>query len=104
MKKLLSIVFVLFFCLSCASKIKKIANQFNEKNDYSSLQQFVELLPLESDTTILVDLLGMPTVKTSFDYRYIIDSVSDNRCPIGGVFHFNNKGKIDQKWVGEICE
>ena len=39
-----------------------------------------------------------------FDYRYLVDSTGENGCVIGAVFHIGEEGKIDQKWVDEICE
>ncbi len=104
MKTILTITLYLLLCFSCNSKIEKASKHFVHKNDYASLQQMIELFPLESDTSYVIKLIGQPTLKTDFDLRYLLDSVSENRCPIGGVFHFNSKGKIDQKWVGEICE
>ena len=39
-----------------------------------------------------------------FDYRYLIDSVGPKGCVMGAVFHIDENGKIDQKWLDEICE
>jgi hypothetical protein len=39
-----------------------------------------------------------------FDLRYLLDSVGPNDCVVGAVFHYDDQGRIDQKWIGEICE
>ena len=72
-------------------------------NDYQSLSKIVNAIPLQSDTSYVKKLLGNP-INMGFDYRYTIDSTTENGCGFGAVFHINSMGKVDQKWIGEICE
>ena len=60
-------------------------------------------MDLGVDTLFVKSILGEP-INMGFDYRYLIDSVGQNGCTIGAVFHINEEGKIDQKWLDEICE
>ena len=49
-------------------------------------------------------MLGEP-VDMEHNYRYLLDAIGPNGCVIGAVFHISYKnGKIDHKWIGEICE
>jgi hypothetical protein len=63
----------------------------------------VDLLPPGSDTARVKDILGEP-IDMGFDYRYTLDSVGPTGCVVGAVFHIDEQGKIDQKWLDEICE
>ena len=38
------------------------------------------------------------------NYRYLTDSISPNKCPVGAVFNIDLQGKIIHRWVDEICE
>lgn len=60
-------------------------------------------MDLGVDTLFVKSILGEP-ISMGFDYRYLVDSVGPNGCSIGAVFHINEEGKIDQKWLDEICE
>lgn len=62
-----------------------------------------ELLELGVDTVFVKSILGEP-ISMGFDFRYLIDSVGPNGCTIGAVFHINEMGTIDQKWINEMCE
>ena len=85
------------------SELEKHANHFKWYKDSYSLNQVVEQLPEGADTTLVKKLLGEP-IDMGFDYRYLLDSVSPTGCIVGAVFHIDDKGKIDQKWLGDICE
>ena len=60
-------------------------------------------MKLDVDTAYVKKILGKP-IDMGFDYRYLIDSTGVKGCPIGAVFHISETGKIDQKWIDEICE
>jgi hypothetical protein len=96
------IVLSLFGCLSI-TEIEKYGQHYQKHNDYDSLNKVVELMKLEVETSYVKTILGEP-IDMGFDYRYLIDSVGPNGCSIGAVFHINDVGKIDQKWIDEICE
>ena len=91
--------------ISCAttSTLKKHGQHYQHHRDYYSLSQVVELLPAQADTADIKRLLGEP-IEFGFDYRYLIDSTGPSGCPVGAVFHIDDQGRIDQKWIGEICE
>lgn len=92
------------FIEKCYSEtVAKHGQHYQKHNDYSSLNKVVELMPLNVDTTYVKSVLGTP-IDMGFDYRYLIDSTGINGCVIGAVFHINSDGKIDQKWLNEICE
>ena len=83
--------------------LKKYGQQYQKYQDYNSLNKVVELLPPDADTGLVKKILGEP-IDFGFDYRYLIDSSGPGGCVIGAVFHINEYGKIDQKWLDEICE
>lgn len=85
------------------SEIEKHGKHYQEHNDVFSLNKVVELLPADADTGFVKKLLGDP-IDMGFDYRYLIDSTGTNGCAVGAVFHINENGIIDQKWLDEICE
>ena len=44
-------------------------------------------------------------IDMAHDYRYLLDSIGPNGCVIGVVFHISyTNDKIDNKWIGGICE
>jgi hypothetical protein len=101
-------VMVLFFLagsMGCSEPSELIASgkHYQEYQDYPSLQKVVELIELGADTSQVREVLGVP-IDMGFDYRYTVDSVGPNGCVIGAVFHIDEMGKIDQKWIDEICE
>lgn len=106
MKNIASILLV-FSLLSAACRVTvgivEFGQHYQQHNDYFSLNKVVELIELEADTAYVKTILGEP-IDMGFDYRYLIDSVGPNGCSIGAVFHINEEGKIDQKWIDEICE
>ena len=95
----------LLFSVGCSqdTAIEKHGKHYQEHNDYESLYQVVDLLPMDADTTYVKTILGDP-IDMGFDYRYLIDSTGVKGCVIGAVFHISETGKIDQKWIDEICE
>jgi len=105
MKK--STIFLLpcILILGCSSlhMAKKHGKAYQKNMDYKSLSKAVGLIPLQSDTSYVRSILGEP-IDMGFDFRYLIDSVGSNGCPIGAVFHLHDNGKVDQKWIDEICE
>lgn len=98
-------IILAFFFLACSTSsiIKKQGKHYQKHQDYESLSRVVELMELYVDTAYVKAILGEP-IDMGFDYRYLIDSVGPNGCVIGAVFHINEAGKIDQKWIDEICE
>jgi hypothetical protein len=104
-EKLSTILIFSFFILACQSlsEIEKHGQHYQEHNDFQSLNKVVELMPLDSDTTYVRKILGEP-IDMGFDFRYLIDSTGPNGCVVGAVFHISEEGKIDQKWLDEICE
>lgn len=96
------LVLCIFGCKEL-SEIEKYGKHYQKHNDYKSLNKVVELMELDVDTSFVKKILGAP-IDMGFDYRYLIDSTGTNGCVIGAVFHINELGKIDQKWLDEICE
>lgn len=105
---ILAFKYVCIFCLlllSCNQDfaIIKHGKHYQKNQDYHSLNKVVELLAIGSDTAYVKNILGAG-IDMGFDYRYLIDSVGPSGCVIGAVFHIDEEGKIDQKWIDEICE
>lgn len=96
-------ILLLFTGWSCNSEIEQHGQHYQKYNDYLSLKKVVELMPISADTLYVRKILGNP-INMGFDFRYTVDSTGPNRCPVGAVFHIDDKGKIDQQWIGEICE
>lgn len=84
-------------------ELVKLGKHYQKKQDYASLNKAMNLIPLGADTSLLRKTLGKP-IDMGFDYRYLIDSTGPTGCVVGAVFHYNGEGKIDQKWLDEICE
>jgi hypothetical protein len=105
MKKISKYIFVIFLFFGCKTEteIEKYGKKFQLNHDFKSLSKVVELIKLDADTQYVKKILGEP-IDMGFDYRYLVDSVGPNGCAIGAVFHVNKDGKIDQKWIDEICE
>jgi hypothetical protein len=105
MLRLLTSLFLtacLFFACSI-SQLEKYGQQYQKNQGFESLQKVVDLIELGSDTSYVKSILGEP-IDMGFDYRYLIDSVGPKGCVMGAVFHIDENGKIDQKWLDEICE
>lgn len=103
MTKNILFLFCLILFLGCSATLQKSGQHYQKYNDFNHLNRVVELMPKNADTAFVKSILGEP-IDMGFDYRYLIDSVGPNGCVIGAVFHIGEDGKIDQKWVGEICE
>ncbi|MEM9982835.1 MAG: hypothetical protein AAF734_10080 [Bacteroidota bacterium] len=85
------------------SEIEYNAKKYKQEKKVKYLEKVVVLLPADVDTSYVKALLGEP-IDMDFDYRYTTDERGKNGCIIGAVFHYNTNGKIEEKWVGEICE
>ncbi len=99
------LIFLSFFLIACPqqSEIERLGKHYQKQNDFYSLNRVVELMPMDADTAYVRAILGEP-IDMGFDFRYLIDSTGQNGCVMGAVFHINEAGKIDQKWLDEICE
>lgn len=106
MKKVFKIFAALALLLaSCEQvpEIEKHGEHYQKHKDFYSLHMVLELLPEDIDTGLVKNLLGDP-IDMGFDYRYLIDSTGEKGCAVGAVFHIDENGKIDDKWLDEICE
>lgn len=104
MRKCFLTVSVAFLVISCGTTaLQRSGRHYQTYQDYASLWRVVEGIPLGSDTSYIRELLGTP-IDMGFDYRYLLDSVGPNGCTLGAVFHLDDQGKVDQKWLNEICE
>lgn len=107
MKTLFPLILFLVLLTSCqnisSSPVENFGLHYQQHKDLKSLQKVVDLVELNSDTSLIKKILGAP-IDMGFDYRYLVDSVGENGCVIGAVFHINEVGRIDQKWIDEICE
>ena len=104
--KALSVVLftILTILVSCSSDpILSYGKHYQVHKDYKSLRQVVDLLELGVDSAYVRSVLGEP-IDFGFDFRYLIDSTGATGCAIGAVFHIDGEGKIDDKWLDEICE
>lgn len=84
------------------NKIMICGQHYQKYKDYKNLNKVVKLLILPADTSYVKIILGEP-LDMGFEYRYLTDK-SIKGCPTGAVFHKNDSGKINQKWIGKICE
>ena len=100
---LLALTLVIVSACNPIKELQKLGAHYQTHQDYHSLNQVVELIDLNVDTAFVKSILGEP-IDMGFDYRYLIDSVGPNGCAMGAVFHIDSGGKIDQKWLDEICE
>lgn len=98
-----TLLFLLVVQCKSLSDLEIYGQAYQRNQDYESLRQVVNLLVLGVDTARVKAVLGEP-IDMGFDYRYLIDSVGPHGCVIGAVFHIDEAGKIDQKWIDEICE
>jgi hypothetical protein len=105
LKKYIKYVFILALFSACAPKedIIKYGQHYKKYQDYKSLVKAVELMPKAITTAEVKRILGDP-IDNDFDYRYLTDSISPNKCPVGAVFNIDLQGKITHRWVDEICE
>ena len=105
MKDLPKFLFAVILIFGCKTvdDITKFGQHYQKHQDYESLSKVLDLTPSDADTTFVKNILGEP-IDMGFDYRYLLDSTGPNGCVVGAVFHINENGKIDQKWIDEICE
>ena len=105
MKKTIKSLIIIVLFTGCGQKddLRQFGKHFQKHQDFKSLQKVVELLPENIDTTEVKKILGEP-ISMGFDFRYTVDSTGTNGCVVGAVFHIDEKGKISNKWTGEICE
>lgn len=98
-------LFLLIMLFSCkmGKEVERRGKHYQAHQDYTSLSRALDLIALGSDTSFVKKILGEP-IDMGFDYRYLIDSTGPEGCVIGAVFHIDETGKIDQKWLDEICE
>ena len=105
MDKLTVVCLVCWLAAGCsnAKRLEKHAHHYQAHNDFRSLEKVVKSMKPGMDTAFVKKLLGEP-IDMGFDYRYLVDSTGPTGCAIGAVFHIGEQGKIDQQWIGEICE
>jgi len=103
MKKQFLLFIIIITLLGCQSELQKLGNQYQKKGDLQSLEKVMSLLQTERDTATIRKILGKP-IDMGFDFRYLTEKTGDNGCVIGAVFHLDEFGKVDDRWVGEICE
>ena len=99
------VILLLITAMACTGRtiLEKLGRHYQLYQDAESLQQAVERINLGADTAYVRHILGEP-IDMGFDYRYLIDSTGPGGCVVGAVFHIDAQGKIDDKWIGEICE
>lgn len=90
---------------SCGTtgQLKKYGREYQTTRSFDALNHVVMLMPMQVDTTYLKKVLGTP-IDMGFDYRYLLDSIGEGGCIVGAVFHLDDNGLVDDKWLGEICE
>jgi hypothetical protein len=106
MKKTIKIIAACALLLAGCKQVSEIethGKHYQAHNDHYSLNKVVELMPADADTGFVKTILGEP-IDMGFDYRYLVDSTGTNGCAVGAVFHIDENGIIDQKWLDEICE
>ena len=105
MKKHINCLFLLALFSGCAPKedVVKYGQHYKKHQDFKSLVKAVELMPTAITTSQVKRILGEP-IDNGFDYRFLTDSISPNKCPVGAVFNIDLQGKIIHRWVDEICE
>jgi hypothetical protein len=103
MKKIIIFTALVILLAACQSELERLGQAYQENQDHESLSKAVDLIELGSDTAFVRSILGEP-IDMGFDFRYLIDSTGPNGCVIGAVFHIDDQGKIDDKWIDEICE
>lgn len=96
-------VIILLILWSCQTDLQKFGKDYQKKGDFQSLEKVMALLQTETDTATIRKILGEP-IDMGFDFRYLTEKTGENDCVIGAVFHIDEFGKIDDRWVGEICE
>lgn len=103
MSKIISIAALLLCLVSCQSDLEKHGKLYQKNRNIESLEKAMSLLQTETDTATITKILGSP-IDMGFDFRYLTEKNGENGCVIGAVFHIDEMGKVDDRWVGEICE
>lgn len=105
MKIMTCVLITCFLMAGCSSEkaILKNGQAYQLNQDYRALNKVMKSVRIGTDTSFIKKSLGEP-IDMGFDYRYLVDSTGPGGCVIGAVFHIDDHGKIDQKWIGEICE
>ena len=103
MKKIITLALLIWIIGCTHSEVEVLGKHYQQHGDVESLRKVVDLLPLGTDTAYIRQVLGEP-IDMGFDFRYLVDSTGINGCAVGAVFHIGEGGKIDQKWLDEICE
>ena len=103
MRNLVCAAFLLISLLACQSEVEKYGQLYQQKGDLANLEKALSFLQTETDTAVIKSILGEP-IDMGFDYRYLTEQVGENKCVIGAVFHIDENGQIDDRWIGEICE
>lgn len=106
LSRIVASLVVVVLCLSfysCQPAIYRYGKQFQESQSAEYLEKVVALIPLGADTSYLRKVLGEP-IDMGFDYRYLTGLSGEKGCVIGAVFHLDALGKVDDKWIDEICE
>ena len=101
----LCVIAILGMAFACENPdpLKTAGTSYQTNKDYASLKTVLEGLEAGADKKQLERLLGEP-IDMGFDYRYLLDSTGPEGCVVGAVFHLDSEGKVDDKWIGEICE
>jgi len=94
---------IILILAACQSDLQKHGEAYQKNSQLESLKKAVALLQTESDTAIIRKILGEP-IDMGFDFRYLTEKTGKNGCVIGAVFHIDEHGKVDDRWIGEICE
>jgi len=103
MSKIIQITILLFCFLSCQSGLEKYGQSYQKNGSLESLEKAMTFLQEETDTATIIKVLGTP-IDMGFDFRYLTEKTGENGCAIGAVFHIDEMGNVDDRWVGEICE
>ena len=105
MKRIAMSVIIGMALINCTptTDVKKIGEEYQRNHSYGSLKKAVDLIVLPCDTALVKSILGEP-IDMGFDYRYTTDSVGADSCTVGAVFHIDEKGKIDNVMLDQICE
>ena len=103
MKKQSLLFIITITLLGCQTELQKLGNRYQKNGDFQSLEKAIALLQTETDTANIRKILGEP-IDMGFDFRYLTEKTGENNCVIGAVFHIDEFGKVDDRWIGEICE
>lgn len=108
MEKNSFLIFLLLLSAATACGVRQhpawaFGRHYQRHTDSASLAGALAAIPVGTPKARVAQLLGEP-IDMGFDYRYLLDSVGPAGCVVGAVFHINDEGLVDDKWIGEICE